>query len=276
MEVKDAHGGTQEYDPDKIVRSAVRAGFERRTAEEIESQVRDRAWEGINTRKLHSIVYEEMQDRDESNAMRYRLRESIADLNPNYHEFEKYMTKVLDRDGLETSWSPRPEPQGECSEHEIDVVAEVAGETFVVECKHHYHHHRFTGLGVPMRQWARLQDLEKGYELGLADAMAVDKAWVIVNTKLSDHAKKYAECRGVRMTAWDYPEGESLRALVERNRAYPITMLRPPHHVKVELSKRNILVVQELLELSDEEVEDLGIKEGALADLQRQAASLVD
>lgn len=276
MKIEDAHGGVRDYDPQKIVKAAKRAGFDEHDAQTIESRVSNRIWDEITTGKLHSIVHDEMQEIDEGNARRFMLRESIADLDPNYHEFEKYMVKVLREDGIEATWSPRPKPQGACIEHEIDIVAEAMGETFIVECKHHYHHHRYTGLDIPMRQWARLDDLQQGDEIGIKDSIEVDRAWVIVNTKLSDHAKDYAECKNVRMTAWDYKEEYALNTMVERNDAYPITILRPPHHARVEMSKRNILTLQDLLTLDDEEKDDLGLKEATMTDLRRRARELLD
>jgi len=276
MRIEDAHGGEREYDPAKLVKTIMRVGFDRPVAEQIEEQVRDRIWEGITTTKIYSMVYEEMKKRKEGLALRYRLRESIANLNPNYHEFEKFVTKLLREDGMEADWSPRPMPQGGCIEHEIDVVARKHGKTHVVECKHHYHHHRYTGLDVPMRQWARLQDLRKGNELGLKHAVDADNGWVIGNTKLSRHAKRYAECTGIRLTGWKYPEDNGLERIVERNKAYPVTMLRPPHHAKVELSKRNILTLHELLSLNEEQERDLGLKNEVLIKLQKQARDILE
>lgn len=277
MKIKDVHGGVKNYSSHHVKRSCTRAGFSEEEAEEIESRVFERAWEKITTRKLSSIVYSEMKKISEVYALRYRLRESIADLNPNYHEFEKYITKVLDMDGFDADWSPRPKPQGECIEHEIDVVAKAHGETFVVECKHHYHHHRFTGLDIPMRQFARLEDLRRGHSHGISNSVSADRAWVIVNTKLSDHAKRYAECKNVRMTAWKYSnEGYSLDDLVERNNAYPVTMLRPPHHVRTELSKKDVLTVQDLMSLTDAQVDSINVKNGVLKNLQRTSENLVE
>lgn len=276
MKVEDAHGGMRDYEPQKIVKAAKRAGFDDDDAQRIESRVSNRIWDEITTAKLHSIVHDEMQEIHEGYARRFMLRESIADLDPNFHEFEKYMVKVLRADGVDATWSPRPKPQGACIDHEIDIVAEELGERFIVECKHHYHHHRYTGLDIPMRQWARLDDLKKGDEIGIKDAIEVDRAWVIVNTKLSDHAKEYAECKNVRMTAWDYPGEDALNSLVERNQTYPITMLRPPHHARVEMSKRNILTLQDLLNLDDEEEHDLGLSDETLSDLRRRAREVLE
>jgi len=276
MEITDARGETRQYRAEKIIASVQRAGVSREQARQVEQRVAERAWGGITTKKLHAIVFDEMKERDESAALRYRLREAIAALNPKFHEFEKYMTQVLREHGIDATWSPRPKPRGECTDHELDIVAEEDGKTYVIECKHHYHHHRYTGLDVPMRQWARLQDLEEGRALGYTSSMDPDRAWVMVNTKLSDHAKQYAECKDIRMTAWKYPDGDGLERLVESVDAYPITILRPPHHVRVELSKRNILTLQQLLGLSDEQKRDLGLEKSTVEDLQRRSQDVIE
>lgn len=276
MHIEDPFGNEKEYSPEKIIDSVKRAGFSQGAAEEIEEQVRERVEDGIESQDLYAIVYDVMTDFDETLALRYRLRESIGSLRPQYHEFEKYMCKVLQLEGYEAEWSPRPLPQGACSEHEIDVLAEQDGATYAVECKHHFHYHRLTGLGVPMIQWAVLDDLQAGHDAGMQHAIDVDKMWVIVNTKLSQHAKDYAECKGIRMTAWNYPEGESLRNIVEEHKAYPITILRMDETYRTALSKKDVLTVQELFDMNKADKTDIGIPNDDLTRLQRKAHDIMN
>jgi hypothetical protein len=276
MHLKDPFGNEKEYTPEKIIDSVTRAGFNQETAAEIEEQVRERVEDGMRSRELYAIVYDVMSDFNEAKALRYRLREAIGSLKPEYHEFEKYICKVLAADGFETAWSPRPLPQGACSTHEIDVMAAQDEVTYAVECKHHFHYHRLTGMQVPMVQWAVLDDLQTGYENGLEDAVDIDRMWLVVNTKLSEHAKDYAECKGIQLTAWDYPEDNSLREMVERNKAYPITILRLEDTFRTALSKQDILTVQELLELDEADKTDIGVSNDDLSALQRKAHRLMN
>lgn len=276
MELIDPFGNRKEYAAEKIIDSVTRAGMDRDVAEQVEERVRDRVEDGMQTKRLYRIVYQEMREENPSAALRYRLREAIGALDPQRHEFEQYMAALLAEEGFETAWSPRPLPQGACSTHEIDVVAEQAGTTFAVECKHHYHYHRLTGMDVPMLQWATVDDLQDGYAQGLEDAVDVDRPWVVVNTKLSAHAKEYAECKGVRMTAWNYPDGDGLREMVERHRAYPITILRVSAAAKRELSDHRILTVQQLLDLSKAEQDELSVPNATITDLQQKASDILD
>ncbi len=276
MYIEDPFGNRKEYTPEKIIDSVTRAGFSEGTAEEIEENVRERVESGMQSEDLYRIVYEEMEAFNEAYALRYRLREAIGVLDPNYHEFEKYMCQVLAQDGINTEWSPRPLPQGACSEHEIDIIGRTDGTTYAIECKHHFHYHRLTGMDVAMIQFAALDDLKEGYEQGVEHAIDVDQSWVIVNTKLSEHAKNYAECKGIRMTAWNYPEDNSLREIVERNSAYPMTILRPEEDEKEALSKQNILTLQQLLDLDEDTMEALTLSKDHIQDLQQQAQELLD
>jgi hypothetical protein len=275
MHLTDPFGNKKEYAPEKIIDSVKRAGFSQQEAGKIEEQVRERVEDGMRSRDLYRIVYDVMTDFNEAKALRYRLREAIGSLKPERHEFEQYICTVLAMEGFDTAWSPRPLPQGACSTHEIDVVAEQDDITFAVECKHHFHYHRLTGMQVPMVQWAVLDDLQAGHEAGVPNAVDVDRMWVIVNTKLSQHAKDYAECKGIRMTAWDYPDDNSLRQIVERNRAYPITILRLDGTVWSALSEHDILTVQELLDLDEDAKTDIGIANDDLSALQRKARRLL-
>ncbi len=275
MHVKDPFGNEKEYEPEKIIDSVTRAGFSRDTAETIEEQVRDRVEDGIRSQELYAIVYDVMAKFNEALALRYRLREAIGSLKPEYQEFEQYMCKVLAMDGYETEWSPRPLPQGACSEHEIDVMAEQEDIRYAVECKHHFHYHRLTGMQVAMVQWAVMDDLQAGYESGVANAVDIDRMWLVVNTKLSAHAKEYAECKGIRLTAWDYPSDHSLREIVERNKAYPITILRLDDTYRTALSKHDILTVQELLDMDKDDKTDIGIPNDDISALQRKASTLL-
>lgn len=276
MYIEDPFGNRKEYTPDKIIDSVTRAGFDEETAEQIEEQVRDRVESGMKSEDLYRIVYEEMLEFNEAYALRYRLREAIGVLDPNYHEFEKYMCQVLAQDGIGTEWSPRPLPQGACSEHEVDIVGTTDGTTYAIECKHHFHYHRLTGMDVPMIQFAVLDDLQEGYKQGLDNAIDVDRSWVIVNTKLSRHAKQYAECKGIRMTAWNYPKENSLREIVERNQAYPVTILRLDDDEKEALSKQDVLTLQQLLDIPDEGIDELDLSADHVAELQTRARQLLD
>ena len=51
------------------------------------------------------------------------------------------------------------------------------------------------------------------------------KTWIITNTRFSEDSIEYAKCIGINLLSWDYPSGEGLRELIEKQNLYPITVL---------------------------------------------------
>ena len=49
---------------------------------------------------------------------------------------------------------------------------------------------------------------------------------IICNTKLSEHAKRYAECRGIHHIGWSSPSDPDLQTMIEEKKLYPITYLK--------------------------------------------------
>jgi hypothetical protein len=47
----------------------------------------------------------------------------------------------------------------------------------------------------------------------------------VTNTKISSEAIKFAKCRNIKITAWRYPQDESLEKLIENKGLYPVTIL---------------------------------------------------
>lgn len=271
MIVKKARGGEEKYKSYKVVRSCRVSGFSKSQGKTIEKRARERIGGEIDAKELEKIIYQEMKKFNEKFAMKFRLRESIAALDPNKHEFELFIARLFQEMGYKAERSPKPKPEGKCIEHEIDVLAKKGDKTHIIECKHHYHYHRFTGLGVPMREFARLLDLREGYQKGKKHSINPKKCWVFTNTKLSQHAKDYSQCQGIELIGWNYPE-ESLAKLAEKFKVYPATILMIDEKTRKELSKHKILTVRDLLE---SETHNLDIMSSKLTELMEKAENLL-
>jgi len=85
----------------------------------------------------------------------------------------------------------------------------------LVECKHHSKHGVYTGLKESPYTHARFLDTKSCF----------DAECLVCNTKVSNHAKKYAKCVGQQIISWRYPANNSLENMIERNHLYPITIL---------------------------------------------------
>lgn len=196
------HGGQKEaYDPQKVLRSILRSKVNEKEAQRILSRVEGRLYDQIPTEELYRIVGREMVRRGLKEGSRlYQMRESLALMDSI--DFEKFVKEILAAEGFESQWNKKID--GGCIDHQIDVIAKnKQGDFFFVEVKHHRNYHRDSDLGNVVELWGRLEDLLKGYQLNKHE-FDFRNAWLITNTKFSEHAKKYATCKRMRLTGWRY------------------------------------------------------------------------
>lgn len=194
-------GSKQLYDRRKVLTSILRIGVKREQVLDILAKVEAKLYDGISTKELYRIVKDEIDWQGLSLPGRlYRLRESLAKMEPGY--FEKFIKKILEREKYFCQWNVLV--SGFCVGHQIDVIAKSSnGGLFFIEVKRHRNFHRDCGLGEAAELWARLEDLQKGYKSN-KNKYNFTTAWLITNTKFSEHAKKYAFCKDLRLTGWRY------------------------------------------------------------------------
>lgn len=223
-----ADGTRTPFDRKKAMHSCERSGASVSLAREIITIVEGKLQDGMTTSEMKKIIYEELDKREEGTAAIYNIRKAIAALDPSTHQFEKYISHLYQCYGYETEWSPVPKPMGLCVDHEIDVFLKKDEKISFVECKHHFSYHRFTGLNVAMRVWARLMDLQKGFAADKKPSYDFENVVIVTNTKFSEHAIKYANCdkKNMSLVGWNHPKDEgSLNYLIEKKKAYPLTIL---------------------------------------------------
>ena len=150
------------------------------------------------------------------------LRESIGLLRPK-PDFELFIGLLLKEYDYEIKMNQII--AGKCVEHEIDTVATKDGKTTLVEIKHHYQYHTYTGVGVFLEVQAAFEDLVEGYKTG-KNKINFSNALVVCNTKISDHALRYATCIGIYNIGWRSPANLSLEQMIEDKKLYPITFLK--------------------------------------------------
>ncbi len=233
------------FNKQKVYRTCIRSGVPKNIAENIANEVESKVYDGITTKEILHIVLKKLDNYEKHHSLRYDLKKAISDLNPENHEFEKYVQNILIANGYNARWNVIV--QGEVIEHQIDVIAEKDGHKYLVECKHHVNPHRFCGLDVALQTWAVIDDIRRGYEKGITKEK-YDNMWLIINTKFSEHAIKYGTAKKLKMTGWNYPKGEDLRDYIETKGMYPITLLGLDRDSRQKFSDADILLVREIAE----------------------------
>ena len=244
-------GRKQPFDKSKIIRTCLRmhASFEQ--AKEIADKIESKAYDGIPTKKILQMIFTYLKKYRPEIEHEIDLKEAIASLKPK-PDFEKFVQLLLQEFGYKVI--PNQIVAGKCVEHEIDAIAEKDEEKIFVEIKHHLNPHTYTGVDICLETFARLLDLKEGFEAGL-NKINFTKALIICNTKFSEHAKKYAEAKGIQLIGWREPEEKGLERMIEEKKLYPITFLKILDKESQEkLVNSGIVLLKQLMEQEPKEL----------------------
>jgi len=263
-------GTQQPFDKNKIVRTCLRMGATRADAESIAEEIETRVYDGIETKKILQMTFRGLRKHKPVIRHQIDLRKALSMLNPA-PEFEQFIQLLLSEHNYAVT--PNQIIRGRCVEHEIDAIARKNGKTCIVEVKHHYKYHTPTSLDVSRISRAVFEDVTEGYELGLNN-LKIDYALIVCNTKLSEHAKRYADCRGIHQIGWNSPPNRDLQTMIEEKKLYPITILRGLNaKTRNRLTHNGIILLKQLTEKTPIELKkQTGIskeKVGSIADKAR-------
>lgn len=236
ISVIKATGEKEEFSENKVKASIHRAGIDQSLQEKVLAHVKNNLHENITTKEIYSHIIEFLGNTSPFAKTKYSLKQAIMALGPTGYPFEDYLSKILSSLGYEIL--TRVILQGKCISHEIDVVAQKGGHRVMIEAKYHNLPGNKTDVHVAMYTKARFDDVLERNNL--------NQAWLITNTKLSIDAITYALCMGMKVTSWNYPEGESLRELIDQQALIPITALN-----SLSLAQKQMLLTQHIVLCKD-------------------------
>jgi Holliday junction resolvase-like predicted endonuclease len=197
------NGEKQSYNQEKVLNSIIRSGIEKQEALNILVEVEKKLFDGISTRELYQIVSQQIESFGyKPGKQTYKLREALGRMRS--FDFEKFVLKILQKEGFDCAYDTIV--SGECGKHQVDIIAQKNHDLYYVEVKHHQNFHRNCGLGTVCEVQARLEDMKNGFGKKRID---FSQAWLFTNTKISDHAKKYAGCKNVKLTSWRFDSEDS-------------------------------------------------------------------
>ena len=249
--VTKADGTTQPFNREKVVNTCLRMGATPTVAESVAKNVESMIYPGIKTRKILQMIFKLLRKQKPVFRHQIDLRKALSLLNPA-PDFENFIQILLGENGYEVT--PNQIVKGKCVEHEVDAIARKNGKTCLVEIKHHFSYHTRTSLDVPRISRAIFEDVTEGYELGLNN-LKIDYSMIVCNTKLSEHAKRYANCRGIDHIGWGSPKNHDLEKMIEKKKLYPITFLKGLNaETRHALTSNRIILLKQLTEKSPAEL----------------------
>lgn len=240
IQVLKADRSREPFSDQKLLDSIRRARIPNSLQSEVLTHVKSKVYEGISTQEIYQHILEYLNTAQKPYIKtRYSLKEAIMQLGPTGYPFEDFISKLLESAGYKTQ--VRQILRGECITHEIDIIAQQNGRAAMIEAKFHNSPGVRSEVHVALYTKARFDDIKSRNHL--------DEAWLVTNTKTTIDANTYAQCVGMKVLSWDYPQGEGLRELIERSRLHPITMLTTlSQSQKMTLLDSHIVLCKEILD----------------------------
>lgn len=256
-------GEREEYDEEKVRRSMNRVGVSDDLKPEVLSHIKEKFEKNeMSTDDVFHHIMEFLEPRDRKSSLRFNLRQAIFELGPTGFPFEKYLAKIFESMGYKVTTNLIM--NGDCVRHEIDLLLEKNGHREIVEVKFHNHHVVKTDVQTALYTYARFLDVKEKNK--------IDNVWLVTNTKLTQDAITYANCKGMVAIAWNYPEHGNLQDLVEEPQMYPITLLTSlSEQEKKRLIEKNIVFCTDLLTKSDASLADPLLRNDSLKKAREDA-----
>lgn len=216
-------GERERFSMNKLRRSLTRSGADDETINKIVEHLIPEIHDGMKTSQIYKHAYSILKKSKYPAAIRYSLRKAVMELGPSGFPFEKFVAEVLRGKGF-TAQTGIILP-GFCVSHEVDVLMEKGDRHIFAECKFHNQQGIKTDVKVALYVHARFLDLQKGHDLKEGSSPKIHEGWLITNTKLTSDAIDYANCAGLTVIGWDYPEKGNLQDLILEAGVHPLTFL---------------------------------------------------
>ncbi|MDD1772194.1 MAG: restriction endonuclease [Methanomassiliicoccales archaeon] len=239
MRVIKRSGEAEEFDPEKAIYALLKVGATRSEAECILQRVMPELYDGITTEELYRRIRAQLPT---GKAQQFSLKKALMLMGPDGHSFETFMARVFREMGYHTD--VRLTLNGRCVTHEVDVVITKGDYRASVECKFHNALGIKSGIQEALYSWGRYLDIR--------DVNDLDSVWLVTNTKFSSDVVKYANCVGMNLIGWRYPDDGSLEQLISRNNIYPITVLNIKRGEQRTLLNHDFVVCRDILDRKPE------------------------
>lgn len=272
--VQKASGEVQKFSINKLTKFMKRIGVENIDIEKITADVQAEVHEQTSTLEIAQIVTKHILrlENGEMLAARYNLKAAIRKMGPEGHIFEKYISRLFEKDGYKVTTSVFVE--GKCARHEVDVVAIADHSSEMVECKFHNREGIRSEITTAMYTYARFLDIQhSASQFGGSNDFSV--AWLATNTKLTIDAEKYANCQGMKVLSIELPWGNGILERVIKQNTYPISTIEELTPYLHGLFLDNYILLEDILDIDGEYAQSLGISTELLSTIITKAYSIL-
>lgn len=282
IKVTKASGELDTFDRLKLLRSLTRAGASESTAEMVANEVESGLQPRISTRKIYQRAFNLLRTKSVYVASQYKIKQAVMQLGPSGYPFEKYVGELMKTLGYNVIVGQIVD--GLCVRHEIDILGFDGANFIIGECKFKNQPGSKTDVKVALYVHSRFNDVKAAIEksngsfvnmMGLGSSSTSDTnseesthasydkiqfgGWIITNTKFTEDAITYANCVGLNLLGWDYPQNESLLQLIKQSELLPVTILQSISKTEIKRVLDNGIVVCRDLLINIDAIHKLGI-----------------
>lgn len=273
MKIIKHSGDIVEFDPHKLRRSLMKSGADKLVIEDILHKISKEIYDGISTKKIYKHAFALLKKEANSHAARYNLRASLQLLGPAGFFFEKYVARLFDAEGYQTTTNLTL--PGKCVSHEIDVLIKKDDELAMVECKFHSVRENKSNVKVSLYVFSRFNDLKERKQIVFSKNEFISKCWIVTNNQFSSDAVDFAKCSGMNLLSWDYPVGNNLKTKSDIDCLYPVTCLTTLSSAeKDKLLILDVILAKELVNHS-EKLEKIGVSANRIRNVLKEVRELV-
>ena len=219
--VRKSSGKKEEFNIKKLRFSLRKSGADSKLIEQIIEKIKKQKLR--STKTIHQFVTQMLTKKSPSIAARYNLKRALMELGPAGYPFEQFVAHIFTAQGYKTMTNQII--SGNCVDHEIDITAKKTSKHFMIECKFHNRIGLKTNIKVILYIQARFEDVRTEWEQKPQDNHNFHRAWVVTNTRFTSKAVKYAECMGIKLLGWKFPENQGIAQLIDSIGLHPITAL---------------------------------------------------
>lgn len=271
VSVIKATGERELFDREKLLNSIRRAGVPEQYRTQVLEEIKGLIYPDIPTSIIYRYIINSLRKISLLSG-RYSLKQALMDLGPSGFPFENFIAKIFENEGYKCRTDVYL--QGRCIKHEVDVLAEKGEEVNYMECKYHNLPGRRTDAKIALYVQARFEDIMDGIN-SIDRQQRKYKMWLTTNTKCTQDAISYCLCKGIGILSWSFPEGKSLRDLVESKNLHPVTcLINISSEAKKNLIGRNIVLCRDILD-HPEELERLNLHPGQKEKVIEEVKSII-
>jgi Holliday junction resolvase-like predicted endonuclease len=261
------------FSEEKLIKALLRAGASEKEANLVLNNVKSKLYNGISTGKIYKIAYKILKNESKRSAGRFRLKKAVMDLGPSGYPFEKFVGRLFENKGYNVKIDRII--KGKCVTHEVDVIARNDTEQIMVECKFHSAKGQKSDVKVPLYINSRFRDIKYSWEKDEKLKGLHFFGMIATNTRFTEDAKKFANCSGLKILSWDYPNGNSLREWIDKSGFHPITALQSLKKKDKEVLLNNNIVLCRELESNQAVLRNMGFSESDITKIISEANNLI-